>query len=327
MKIGIVGAGAMGGLFAAQIHEAGHDVILVEHGGELVNVIRKWGLFLDGFSGDRTVKVPITDDPREAGPQDLVLICVKAYDTESAVAGAGPLVGPETVVVSLQNGLGNLEVLAGAFGPERIIGGTTAHGATVLGLGRIRHAGKGDTVLGAYGEQAAVHLERVTAFLSAARFETRSTDDLDGLLWSKLIVNVGINALTALLRVPNGLLAENESARKVMRSAVLEALEVARAKGVRLLHEDPAAQAEQVARATATNRSSMLQDVLRGKRTEIDFINGAVVREAERLGLAVPVNRMLTDLVHARTDLAEHQVEADRRATSRRYRNGRRPRR
>ena len=311
MDIAVVGAGAMGGLFSAFLHEAGHDVVLVDRNPDKARAIMAQGLFIEGVSGDRTLRLRVSADPEQVGVRSLVLMCVKSYDTAAACRTTRPLVAPHTTVVTVQNGLGNVEAIGAAFGADRVLGGTTAHGATVLNWGYLRHAGKGETVLGCPGSRGGDRLSRTVELFRAAGIDTRSTDDLEGLIWSKLVINVGINALTALLRVKNGILVDNESARAVLRGAVAEATEVVRAKGIRLLFDDAIAKVESVARATAANRSSMLQDVLAGKRTEIDYINGAIVREAAALGLAAPTNLALTMLVHALVDLREQMERTD----------------
>jgi 2-dehydropantoate 2-reductase len=311
MDIAVVGAGAMGGLFSAFLHEAGHDVVLVDKNPEKTRAITDQGLFIEGVSGDRTVHVAAVADPSAVGPRSLVLVCVKSYDTVAVSRAARPMVGPDTTVVTVQNGLGNVETLAQAFDSERVLGGTTSHGATVINWGYLRHAGKGETVLGCPGGRCGDRLDRIVELFRAAGIETRATDDLVGLIWSKLVVNVGINALTALLRVKNGVLVENEHARNLLRRAVTEAIDVVRAKGIRLLYDDAIGKVESVARATATNRSSMLQDALAGKRTEIDYINGAIVREADAIGLPAPVNLALSTLVRAMSELRDRVETTD----------------
>ena len=308
MDIAVVGPGAMGLLLSALLREAGHDVVLVDKDAGRADRVSRAGVTIEGIGGKRTLLVPVTADPDKVGPRSLVLVCVKAYDTKSVCDSAWPLVGNDSMVLTLQNGLGNVEVLAEAFGERRVLGGTTAHGATTLDLGRVRHAGEGDTVIGAFSEASAGRLEGIVEVFRAAGFYTRATGDIEGLLWSKLIVNVGINALTALLRVPNGHVAENDHCRAVMKAAVEEAVFVAGKKGVKLLHDDPVAAVVSVAEKTAANRSSMLQDVLAGRRTEIDAINGAIVCEATGLGVDVPVNRTLTRLIGATTELSGDRI-------------------
>jgi 2-dehydropantoate 2-reductase len=293
MRILIVGAGAMGCLFAARLKKAGHDVRLLEKLLDRAEEINLKGLRVDGVSGRYRVKVPAFSEPPPA-PHDLVLVCVKAYDTLAAAMDIRRSVGPETLVLSLQNGLGNLEALSGVLGEEKILGGVTAEGATVLGPGRIRHAGQGETII-----QSGRVSEEVLSAFNGAGFRSRAEEDIRSYLWGKLIVNVGINAVAALTRLRNGRVPELEGSRQVMEEAVAEAVAVSNGNRIRLPYPDPAGRVMQVCRDTSANIASMLQDVLHRRRTEIEFINGAVVREGKKLGIPTPVNSTLAALVSA----------------------------
>jgi len=205
--------------------------------------------------------------------------------------------------LTLQNGVGNVEILGEYLPKEKILAGITSHGATYLGYGRIKYAGQGDTFIG-YGyyglkrtseEDSA--LMAVAAVLSRAGFQTRLVDRVDNLLWSKLLVNVGINALTALTRLQNGALLEFPGALEVLEEAVREGIRVGEKKGIEFIYEDMLAQVKKVCRLTAGNVSSMLQDVLKNKRTEIDFINGVIMETGRTFKIPVPVNSVLTHLV------------------------------
>jgi 2-dehydropantoate 2-reductase len=202
------------------------------------------------------------------------------------------------MVVTLQNGLGNVEILKQVFGKDRILGGVTSEGATLLGPGNIRHAGQGETIIGPGGDPDGPAEKLVSAF-NQAGFKTKSVDSVNDLIWGKLIINVGINALTAITRLKNGRLPETRGTRLIMEEAVKEALAVAEAKNIQLPYPDPLSRIMEVCEATAANIASMLQDVLKERETEVDAINGAIVREGEALGIPTPVNRTLTALVHA----------------------------
>jgi 2-dehydropantoate 2-reductase len=291
----VVGPGAMGSLFAACLQKAGFDVTLLDYIKDRAKKINDHGIQVEGVSGDYNVKVPTTtgDIPQ---PPDLVLICVKAYDTREASLNIKPWLKPETGVVTLQNGVGNLEILEEIFGKDRVLGGVTAEGATLLGPGKIRHAGRGETIIGPGGDSGSPAERMVTAF-NEAGFQTRSVEDVKDLIWGKLLINVGINALTAITRLKNGRLPELEGTRLIMEEAVKEAVAIAEAKNINLPYPDPLGRVIEVCRATAGNIASMLQDVLKEKLTEIDFINGAIVREGQALGIPTPVNFTLTSLV------------------------------
>jgi 2-dehydropantoate 2-reductase len=313
MKIGIIGAGAMGSLLGFYLCERA-EVWLLDPWREHVAAINAGGLRRELNGAEETRRPRATTDPAAIGACDVVLVLVKAQQTAWATTQARlllsdqrPMTNDQTtsslvggrwsVVVTLQNGVGNRELLAEALGADRVGQGVTALGATLLGPGRVRHAGHGPTVFGTAPDRAG--MAALADLFGACGLPAELADDLDALVWGKLVVNVGINALTALLRVPNGALADSPSARELLAEAVAEAVAVAAARGTRLPYDDPLAHVLAVAQATGANRSSMLQDVLRGSPTEIATINGAVVREGQRLGVPTPVNRVLAALVGA----------------------------
>ncbi|MFA4984347.1 MAG: 2-dehydropantoate 2-reductase [Candidatus Omnitrophota bacterium] len=304
MKVVIVGPGAMGcllGSFLAKLYGAsgGPDdkLWLLEKSGERAARLIQSGIEIDGVCGSWRSRIKVTASPAEIGRADLVIICVKAYHTRDAVTQARVLVDESTRVLTMQNGIGNIEIISELVGQDKVIGGITSHGATLLGHGRIRHAGKGETVIGRLDGKIPVELRQIRELFNKAGIQTRISRDIKGLLWSKLIVNVGINALSAVTRLNNGRLLEFETTRRVMREAVTEAIRIAKRKRIKLIYDDPLAKVETVCEATGENISSMLQDILNKKRTEIDFINGVIVRQAQELGVAVPVNSVLVDLV------------------------------
>jgi 2-dehydropantoate 2-reductase len=298
MKIAILGSGAMGCLYGGRLAEAGFDVTLVDVWKEHVEGINSDGLSIEGIGGKRIVKgIKAVIDPNRAGQVDLLVVFVKATLTKTAMEGALGLVGDSTRVLTLQNGLGNVEALSDIVGSDRLIAGTTAHGSTLLGPGSIKHAGEGLTVIGNLSGKTDPFLEDLTAILEKAGFSVQISENVMGLIWGKLIVNVGINALTAITGLRNGRLLDFPETKELMKMAVEEAIEVARRKGIVLSDPDPARHVEEVCRSTAENRSSMLQDVMNRRRTEIDAINGAVVAEAEKLGVPAPINLVLFNLV------------------------------
>ncbi|MBN1773657.1 MAG: 2-dehydropantoate 2-reductase [Deltaproteobacteria bacterium] len=294
MKIGIIGPGAMGCLFAGYLKEGGLDVTLVDHSEERARGLADQGISIEGIRGEHRVKLPVTADAASVGPVDLVIVCVKAFHTEEALRRHRALVGEGTVVWSAQNGKGNDEAMAAVVERDRIVGGSTTLGANKLGPGQIHHAGEGDTFIGELNGGRSARVEQIAVRLTAAGIKTEVRDDIQRIVWSKLIVNVGINALTAILRVRNGVLVEHDPSLHLMEAAVSEAVRVAAGQGLEFDEASIQDRVKEVARRTARNRSSMLQDMLAGGRTEIDYINGAVAR----LGDA-PVNQALCDLVRA----------------------------
>ena len=308
MRVAIVGAGAMGGVVGFYL-AAVAEVVLVDPWAEHVAAINAGGISCEhaGVSVARPARA--VSDPVDAGACDAAIVLVKARQTAWAAEACRALLAPGAVAYTLQNGVGNREALAAVLGDHRVGQGVTALGGTLLGPGRVRHAGMGPTTLSAAPDRAPA--EALAALLSAAGLPTGVSDDVEALLWGKLVVNVGINALAALLRVPNGALAELPATRALLAAAVDEAVAVARARGVLLPYADPVAHVEGVARATGANRASMLQDVLRGAPSEIDAINGAVVREGARLGVPTPLNSALAALVAALDASAAQRIEAE----------------
>lgn len=297
MKIAVVGPGAMGSLFAAVLARSKQEVWLLDRNKERAAVLAQGGISVEGATGTWQQKVSVTADAGSIPLPDLVLFCVKSYDTKEAARSIKSLIGSQTFVLTLQNGVGNVELLSEVIGEDKVIGGVTSEGATLIDTGRITHAGRGETVIGLIDGKIPVAMRDIREAFNKAGFETRISRDIKSLLWSKLIINAGINALTAITRMNNGRLNEFEGTRRIIRDAVTEAVKVAKRKRIKLIYDDPLAKVEAVCEATAGNISSMLQDVLRKKRTEIDFINGVIVRQAQELGLPAPVNLLLVDLV------------------------------
>lgn len=317
----------MGSLLGFYLSAAA-DVWLLDSWQAQVDAINATGLRreLDGIVELRHPRA--ASDPAAIGACDVVLVLVKAHQTHWAAEQARrllkpaagqteqatreqadadrPLCSPGTLVVTLQNGVGNREALASVLGSARVGQGVTALGATLLAPGQVRHAGQGATVFARAPDPAA--MAALAALFNACGLPAELSDDLDALVWSKVVVNAGINALTALLRVPNRALATVPQARALLEQAVAEAAAVAQAHGVALQTDEAQARVLAVAEATGANRSSMLQDVLRGSPSEIATINGAVVREGQRLGIPTPVNALLTALVAALDATAELRV-------------------
>jgi len=288
----------MGCLFGHFLARAGHELMLLDHRAERAQLIGQQGLRVETAEGTLTTPVRVASDPQAAGVAELCIIAVKAYATRGAAERSLPLIGPQTQVLSLQNGLGNVEAIAEVVASAQVLGGTTAQGANVVAPGHIRHAGVGETVIGALqgsGDRAA----QVAKLFSDAGLPARTTQDLPGLIWSKVIINIGINALTALTRLQNGKLLDYPGTREVMAAAVKEAAAVAQAFGVKLLYPDAVERVEAVATATGKNISSMLQDVRARRRTEIGEIQGAVAAKARELGIPAPVNETLLRLVRS----------------------------
>lgn len=297
MKIVIVGPGAIGSLFGTFLIKAKEEIHFLDHNQKRVQRLKKDGIKMEGISGSHHVDIDIAANSKDIGISDLVIICVKSYDTEEAIKDAKYLIGDNTQVLTLQNGVGNVQILEEAVGDERVIGGITSQGANVKDWGHVIHAGRGDAVIGKRDKKILGPIRDVAKVLNRAGFPTKISKDIDSVIWSKLIINVGINALTALTRLNNGRLLEFDGTKAIMKKAVSEAVKVAKRKRIKLIYDDPIQKVESVCKATAKNVSSMLQDVLKKRKTEIDFINGAVVRQGANFNIPTPANETLTNLI------------------------------
>jgi 2-dehydropantoate 2-reductase len=309
MRIAIIGAGAMGSIFGAML-SAASDVVLVDPLEKHVRAIEETGLTVERTDGSRKIfRLHATTDPATLAPDfDLAVIFTKSPDTRDAVLTAKSLLKPAGTALTLQNGLGNLDEIVRVLGPASALVGVTSHGGTMIGPGHVRHAGEGPTfVAGASPDTRGI--DAVVAAFRTAGIDTSRTDDPDTLIWGKLVINVGINALAAILRVPNGILAITPPCEPLMAQAVAEAVAVAERLNIPLPYENPLAHVKEVCRKTAENRASMLQDILRGARTEVSVINRAIVERGEALGIATPCNRFLSEMIEALEATAAYRIE------------------
>ena len=291
----IAGTGAMACLFAARLSSAGIPVTILGSWPDGLEALRKTGvraIWPDGR--EETYPVNVVDDPRECQGVRFALVMVKSWQTEHVAWRLAESLDTQGLALSLQNGMGNKEILSRVLGAQRVALGSTTAGAHLLAPGVVKAVGEGVITLGIHSR-----LKPLAVLLGAAGFIVDTVPDTNVLLWGKLVINASINPLTALLRVPNGELLERPSARNLLVATAREAASVAVAKGVHLPYPDPVVASETIARRTADNLSSMLQDVLRGAPTEIDAICGAIVQAGEETGVPAPINRTLWHLVKA----------------------------
>ncbi|KUM33975.1 ketopantoate reductase family protein [Pseudomonas sp. EpS/L25] len=295
MRICILGAGALGSTFGAWLSEAGHDTWLLNRPNAHIEAIGRDGLEVETPDGSRRVQVRAAVAAEAVGVVDLVVVLVKSFATAEAMTQARALVGPETLVLSLQNGLGHEELLAGIVGRERVIAGKTYVGGVLLGPGRIRSgvAGK-QTLIGELDGQVTPRVQAVAEAFGGAGLATTVSANIRGTLWDKLQVNVATGALTGITQLTYGQLYSEPLLRDIALQAVAEAIAVARAAGVELGLQEPEA-AWQLAREglAPSFKTSMLQSLQKGSITEIDFINGAVVRLGQQYRVPTPVNATL----------------------------------
>ena len=296
MKTVIMGAGAMGSLYGGLLASSGEEVWLVDIWKEHIEAIQSKGLIIEEKGEEKRFRIHATTDVSFVGKADLVILFVKTYHTEKAVSDALVLEKEKTVFLTLQNGLANEDVISRQVNRRKVLLGVTNQGATLLGPGKIRHGGWGKTYLGELDGQGTNRIREIAQVFEKAGIETELSSAIQRLIWEKLLINIGINALAAVTGVKNGQLLDHPEALTLMDALVSEAAEVAEQKGIRI-EGNPIDKVRAVAEATKANRCSMGQDLDNKRRTEIDVINGALVREAERLGLSVPYNRMITNLI------------------------------
>jgi len=305
-RVVIIGAGAMGSLFGFLLHRAGKDVWLLDKDESLAEQVRRHGLVVEAADGIHHCSLPITTQSADIGWGDLIVLSVKAYDTAQAAAAAKPLLRESSIILTVQNGIGNIENIVTVIDKKHIMAGITAQGATVLSPGRIRHAGTGETIVGELDGRITERLNQIRLFLDSAGIAVETTDDVVGLLWSKLLINAAINPLTGITGLQNGALLAHVECCEIMYRTVQEGQALAVRQGIRLIYPDAFAKATSVCAATAENISSMLQDLRNHKRTDIDFINGAIVQKGSELGVPTPVNAGLFHLVRIREAIAGH---------------------
>jgi 2-dehydropantoate 2-reductase len=291
----LVGTGALATLFAARLSETGHDVHMLGTWKKGLYELQQHGARIADTNGnERAYQVHATNDPREVSGAKVALVLVKSWQTERAAHQLKESLAVDGLAVTLQNGLGNRETLARDLGSARVSLGVTTTGATLLGPGLVRTGGDG--IISLEQNQALGPLE---AALRSSNFNLHVVNNAQSLIWGKLVINAAINPLTALLRIPNGELLNHPRAHKMMAALARETAEVAAAEHVHLPFSNPVSAAEDVARKTAGNHSSMFQDLVRGARTEIDAICGAVARRAEFHGISAPYNHACWQMVSA----------------------------
>lgn len=298
MKIAIIGSGAMGSLYGGYLSK-NNDVYLLDVWKEHINAINDKGLIIDEADGSRKVFTPKAFyNAEDIGTVDLAIVFVKSIMTEVAMEANRVLINGNTLVMTLQNGYGNGDDIMKFVPKDQVVIGTTGHGCTMKGPGHIFHAGVGPTHIGTMGEDQD-KMRQVAETMEECGFETYVSDEVFRLVWDKLFVNIGINPVTSLLNDVNSCIIKNPYANRVARRLVEEAVKVANAAGMGFDVEEVFKNVLTVARKTGANYSSMLQDVKNRRKTEVLKINGAIVKKAKELGVDVPYNTMITDILCA----------------------------
>lgn len=300
-RIAVLGAGAMGSLFGATLARGGLDVVLIDTASDHVDEVNRHGLTIEGYGGERVVPVPATADPASVSAADIVLVQCKALHTRAAIAGATNLFAAHTVVISFQNGLGNEELIGELIGAEHVVAGLTAQGATAVRPGVIHNFGELPTYIGELAGGASARVERIANAFSSAGLDTRASDNVRRDMWKKLLGNVGLSPTSAITNLTSVEIMSVPELRETVLSAVDEAAAVGIAEGIEL----DVRQARSVLNAlvdpagggTGNSKSSACVDILNGRKTEVDWINGAIVRLGEKHGIGTPINRTLVAAV------------------------------
>lgn len=301
-KVVIIGMGAMGSVYAGLMQDAGHEVNGVCMWPDHVQAVDRDGLRVYGASGDRRVRLAsVSMDTQGLGVADLVIIATKSFDVEGAAASARPLIGPGTVVQSIQNGLGAPERVAAVIGDDRLaVGVVGGFGASVPAPGEVHHNGMEMIRFGAYSTLPTEDLERGADVWRSSGFTVRLFADSEQMVWEKFIMNVAFSGTTCATGLTIGQVMSNDTSWWVARSCAEEAIAVARAKGVHLDVGDPLEHVKALGSKIPNARPSMLLDATLHRRCEVDSINGAVVAEGRKLGIPTPVNEAVTNLIRAR---------------------------
>jgi len=291
----------MGSVYAALFASAGHEVWAIDRWKEHVDAMRSRGLRVEGASGDRTVRLNATTDARDAGPCDLVVLATKAMHVASAAESLKPLLKNETPVLSIQNGLGGPETAASVLGKDRVMVGVVGgFGASMRAPGHAHHNGMELVRLGEFGGPITPRLKKVEETWKSAGFRVKVFDDIDQLVWEKLICNCSLSGPCGVTGQTVGEVMADPDLAKVSAACATEAFDVARRKGVRLGFDDPVAYTREFASKIPLSRPSVLLDLMAGRKSEIDVINGSIPRVGRGIGVAAPVNEAITGLVHAR---------------------------
>lgn len=303
----------MGGLYGAYLAEAGNDVVLIDVAEQAIAAINAEGLLVEENDGSRRhVAVRASADPKAVGPVDLLINFVKCYHTEAAITGARPMIGPDTAVLSLQNGWGNAARISDLVGAERVLVGLTYHAGVLVAPGHVRHPAAGMTFVGEPGGETTARVERVAEMLRAANLPVTVSDAILTEVWKKLALNVCALPTAGLTGLRANELVGHDEMRSLMQALLRECVAVAQAQRIAIEFDERWDMITTMLGKAVGAKPSMLQDVEAGRRTEIDVINGAIVEAGRRLGIPTPHNDAMVWLVHALegTFAAKHKAAA-----------------
>ena len=296
-RIVIMGAGSLGSLYGGILTEGGQDVILIRRSREYVEAIREGGLRISGVRGDRIIKAKVAADPERVGQADLILFTAKSFHTERAAKDCLSMVGQQTTLLSLQNGVDHIEKIANIVGREKVLGGSSTHNAVYVEPGHVRHTMDGLTTIGELDGSVTERVTRISKRLNDAGIKTAVSDNILGVLWTKLLICVSAITLNGVLDLPGAIMIEIPELRDVIMKAAQEVVDVAKAQGIRLVVDDPMSWLVNIERNHKAGKSSMRQDLEKGARTEIEAFSGFIVREGRRLGVPTPYNGALVGII------------------------------
>ena len=295
-KIAVIGPGAIGSLFAAKLAQAGHELFLMDRRPQRAAVRSNSGIKLSEDNALYLIPVRSSVSPKDFCSAEIVFVCTKAYDTATVAPYIAQLISPAGAAVSLQNGIGNTEIIE-KYAEGRTLCATTSQAALLQNDFSVRHTGSGPTSIAPVGHTSTQQARQIADILTEAGLSTSINTNPQTMLWDKLLVNAAINPITAIYGINNGELLKNSGAFNTACSIAKEAAAVASAGNISLTCSDPVKAFSDVCRATASNRSSMLRDIENGRKTEINAINGAIVKLAQKLNVAAPANIELIDTI------------------------------
>ena len=296
MRFCVIGAGSMGSLYGGLLARAGFDVTLLDVWEEHIEAIRRHGLHLDGITGDLRIPIRATSQTNDVASVDCAIVLTDANSTRDAAVSARRVLGPAGFALTLQNGIGNVEALGEVLGEARVLGGTSNHSAAMLGPGHVTHTHAAPTWIGELDGRSTARLRETEQALTKAGFTPLVVDNVLAHIWNKFVLNCGINAISAVTGLRLGELVRTPPVDELQTRVIEEVLAVVRAKGIALTDPDPMRTIKEHC-WKKYNKPSTLQHIEQGKRTEIDALNGALVREAQQLGIPTPYNDALALLL------------------------------
>jgi 2-dehydropantoate 2-reductase len=301
MKTAILGAGAMGSVFASYLAESKDEVILIDVAKPVVDSISSRGLIIrDKAGNEKTFRIAATAELSNVGAVDLLIVFVKCYHTEAAVRSALPLLGDNSIVLSLQNGWGNASRIGNLVGPEKVLVGVSYHSATALGPGHVLHGGQGPTYLGELDGSVSERAEKVARFLASGGIEVETSTEVVKDIWSKLALNVATLPGSVLARLTADRLLSSPEMQEFMQNLLREVIAVANAQNIHLNFDERWGAIVRLLKQLAPNtKGSMFQDIEQRRPTEIDVINGAIVEAGQSLKISTPFNRAVVSLIKA----------------------------